>query len=282
MEKLPAVRPDICFNLCEGHWGESRESHVPAILEMLRVPYTGAGVFGLAVTLDKPTTQRLLAYHGVAVPAFQIFRNAGDPLDPRLGYPLFVKPSREGSSIGISASSIVRDEPELRRQLAAQLESYQQPILVERYIRGREVTVGVRGQPGRWPPGPAAPGGRSQELPGRRVRNLHCPIKADPGDEYFYSCPAPLSAELDREVRALAVTVFRETGCRDVARIDFRLDEGDGDRPYVIEVNALPGIAPGWSDLSLAAEAAGMTHAELINKILQAACRRYGLDERKR
>ena len=142
IEKLPALKPDLCFNLCEGHWGDSRESHIPALLEMLRVPYTASGVLTLALTLDKPMTKRVLAFHGLPSPAFQVFERAGEPLDPDMTFPLFVKPSREGTGMGVSASSIVHTPVELQERLAEQLDRYRQPILVERFIRGREVTVG--------------------------------------------------------------------------------------------------------------------------------------------
>jgi D-alanine-D-alanine ligase len=152
VEKLSKLKPDICFNICEGHWGESRESHIPALLEMMRIPYTASGVLTLALTLDKPMTKRVLAFHGLPTPAFQVFERADESLDPDLRFtdgsdsrPLFVKPSREGTGMGVSASSIVRTEAELRERLAEQIARYRQPILVERFIRGREVTVGVIG-----------------------------------------------------------------------------------------------------------------------------------------
>ena len=125
--------------------GDSREAHVPAILEMLRVPYTASGVMTLALTLDKPMTKRVLTFHGLPTPAFQVFERADEPRDPDLTFPLFAKPSREGTGMGVSGSSIVNTEAELRDQLAAQIARYRQPILVERFIRGREVTVGVIG-----------------------------------------------------------------------------------------------------------------------------------------
>jgi D-alanine-D-alanine ligase len=145
VETLPRLRPDICFNICEGHWGDSRESHVPAILEMLRIPYTGSGVLTLALTLDKPMTKRVLAFHDLPTPAFQVFERADEPLDADLRYPLFVKPSREGTGMGVSGESIVRDDVALRAQLREQLERYRQPVLVERFVSGREVTVGCLG-----------------------------------------------------------------------------------------------------------------------------------------
>jgi D-alanine-D-alanine ligase len=295
VERLPVVKPDICFNLCEGHWGDSRESHVPAILEMLRIPYTGSGVFSLGLTLDKPMTKRLLTYHQLPTPVFQVFHGALEPVSSLLRYPLFVKPSREGSSIGIDASSIVNSETELRRELTAQLQRFHQPILVEQFIRGREVTVGVIGNPtghGAWPEpgaGCADPLEGYRVLPPLQVNVERYPggdcgvysgrIKSDPGDEYYFSCPAPLSPESSARLQSLAATVFRVTNCLDVARVDFRLDADDGEEPYVLEVNALPGLCPGYSDLALAADAVGMDYGTLINAILNAACKRYGLTQ---
>jgi D-alanine-D-alanine ligase len=102
-------------------------------------------------------------------------------------------------------------------------------------------------------------------------------IKSDPGDQYFYTCPAPIPPTAADDLESIAAAVFRVTACLDVARVDFRLDADDHDRPYVLEVNALPGLCPGYSDLVLAAEACGMSYRALINAIFDAACARYGL-----
>jgi D-alanine-D-alanine ligase len=291
IEELARLKPDLCFNICEGHWGDSRESHVPALLEMLRLPYTGSGVLTLALTLDKPMTKRVLAFHGLPTPAFQTFERDDERLDPQLAFPLFVKPSREGTGMGVSAQSLVRDERELREQLREQLARYQQPILVERFVRGREVTVGVTGNLA--PP-------VARRVPGdvgalRLASGLHFlpPLEVDfsayPGSEagvytnrmktewaheFRYLCPAPLPEALVRELNRLTAAVFRVTGCRDVARVDFRLDTDDDDRPYILEVNPLPGLYPGLSDLVLAAAASGTSYDALINAILDAARRR--------
>jgi D-alanine-D-alanine ligase len=293
-EALPKLRPDICFNICEGHWGDSRESHVPAILEMLRIPYTGSGVLTLALTLDKPMTKRVLAFHGLPTPAFQVFERADEPLDSDLRYPLFVKPSREGTGMGVSGESIVRDEPELRARLADQLARYRQPILVEHFIRGREVTVGLIGNlvgPAAW----RVPRDERAErvfqglrfLPPLEVNFESYPeseggvytnrMKTDWAHDFRYLCPAPLDPALLDELNWLAAAVFRVTGCADVARVDFRLDADAGDRPYVLEVNPLPGLYPGLSDLVLEADAAGLSYGNLVNAILGAACARSGL-----
>ncbi len=145
MITLPKYRPDICFNICEGHFGDSREAQVPAILEMLRIPYTGSRVLALAMALDKPMTKRILWWHELPTPAFQEFDRADEALNDDLVYPLFVKPSREGTSMGVSAKSIVKTDEELREQVRFIIEKYKQPALVEQYIEGREVTVGMVG-----------------------------------------------------------------------------------------------------------------------------------------
>jgi len=118
---------------------------VPALLEMLRIPYTGSKVLTLALALDKPMTKRILAYHELPTPAFQTFERADEPLNEDMTFPLFAKPSREGTGMGVSRESIINNEEELRDQVSQILERYNQPALVEKYIEGREVTVGLVG-----------------------------------------------------------------------------------------------------------------------------------------
>ena len=294
VEVLPRLKPDICFNISEGHWGDSRESQIPALLEMMRVPYTGSGVLTLALTLDKPMTKRVLAFHGLPTPAFQVFERVDEPLDIDLAFPLFVKPSREGTGMGISADSIVRSEVELRSRLRSHLARYRQPILVERFIQGREVTLGCTGNlfppvARRLPEDTDAPRVTQglQFLPVLEVNFQEYPesesgvytnrIKTEWAHDFHFLCPAPISDMLHDELEWLAAAVFRTTGCFDVARVDFRLDANNGDRPYVLEVNPLPGLNPDVSDLVLESRAGGVEYDELIDRILLSACSRYGI-----
>ncbi len=293
-DSLRLVKPDICFNICEGHFGDSREAQVPALLEMLRIPYTGSRVLTLALALDKPMTKRVLAYHSLPTPAFQVFERANEPLDPDMRFPLFVKPSREGTGMGVSAESIVRDESELRVQIERQLARYNQPILAERFIAGREVTVGIVGNLTT----PVARRVPEDEDARRILRGLTFlpPVevnvaayqeqeggvytnrmKTELAHESYYLCPAPLTGDQVEELQWLAAAVFRVTGCLDVARIDFRLEANDHEQPYILEVNPLPGLNPGYSDLCVEARAAGWTYEELINRILDEAIKRHGL-----
>jgi D-alanine-D-alanine ligase len=294
-DNLRQVKPDICFNICEGHFGDSREAQVPAILEMLRIPYTGSRVLTLALALDKPMTKRVLAYHKLPTPAFQTFERVNEPLDPDMEFPLFIKPSREGTGMGVSAESILRDEGQLRAQLRRIFERYDQPALVERFIEGREVTVGLVGNltpPVAWriPEDEEAPriSRGLQFFPPLEVDMAAYPeeeagvytsrIKVDLVHEFHYLCPAPLSAELVEELNWLAAATFRVTGCLDVARVDFRLDANDGNKPYILEVNPLPGLNPGYSDLCIEAAAEGWSYEELISCILDEAVERYQLN----
>ena len=295
-DRLRKLKPDICFNIAEGHFGDSREAQVPAILEMLRLPYTGSRILTLALSLDKPMTKRVLSYHDLPTPAFQVFERLDETLDPTMQFPLFVKPSREGTGMGISAESIVHNKSQLKKQLQQLFERYDQPVLAERFIEGREVTVGVVGNLS----SPVAWRLPDDEEARRISRGLHFfpPLEIDmsryPAEEagiytnriktamaheFHYLCPAPLSPELVDELNWLTAATFRITGCLDVARVDFRLDSSNGDKPYILEINPLPGLNPEYSDLVIEARADGWTYDSLVNRILDEAIERYGLEE---
>lgn len=293
IEKLPKYKPDICFNFCEGHFGDAREAQIPGLLEMMRIPYTASKILALAVALDKPMTKQILSWHELPTPPFQTFERVDEPLDDDLQFPLFCKPSREGTGMGVSAQSVVRNEKELREQINQILEQYKQPVLVERFIEGREITVGFVGNL----IGPVA-----RRLP----HNLNAPriqaglhffppmevdlkpylesdavysnrLKVDLADQLTYLCPADLDDDTIDELNWLAAAVFRVIGCLDVSRVDFRLDANDNWKPYILEINPLPGLAPGISDIVIEAAADGIEHAELVNMILNTALKRYGL-----
>lgn len=300
IEALQSYRPDLCFNIAEGHWGDGREAQIPGLLEMLRIPYTGSQVLTLALTLDKPMTKRILRYHNLPTAEFQVFERSDDPLDDELlnlegelRFPLFVKPSREGTGIGVSANSIVHNSSELRLKVEELLTRYNQPILAERFIQGREITVGVLGN---LPPTAAR---RIHErasfdmlpeelsfLPPLEVDMSAYPsesgiytnrVKVELVHEFAFICPAPLDAALVQELNRLSAAVFRVTGCKDVARVDFRLDESQNNQPYILEVNPLPGLNPDYSDLCIEGRALGWSYEQLINTIAENAIQRYGL-----
>jgi D-alanine-D-alanine ligase len=293
LDTLQVFKPDICFNICEGHFGDARESHIPSLLEMMRIPYTGSKVLTLALALDKPMTKRVIAFHNLPTPEFQTFERVDEILSPDMKFPLFVKPSREGTGMGVSRQSIVHNEEEMRYQIELIFDKYKQPVLVERYIEGREVTVGFIGNL----VGPVA-----QRLPddenARRIQaGLHFlppmevdlspftdsdtvysnRLKVDLADKLNYLCPAPITEDQKDELNWLAAAVFRVTGALDVSRVDFRLDMHDNFKPYILEINPLPGLSPIISDLVIEAAGEGITHTELVNMILNTALERYGM-----
>jgi len=293
-DNVRRLKPDICFNICEGHFGDSREAQVPAMLEMLRIPYTGSQVLTLALTLDKPMTKRVLTYHGLPTPQFQVFERIHEPINDDLVFPLFVKPSREGTGMGVSADSIVQNEEQLRTQLRRLFDRYDQPVLAEHFIEGREITVGVVGNlttPVAWrlPEDEEAPrvSRGLNLLPPLEIDMTRYPdeeagvytsrIKTELAHEFHYLCPAPIDDDMLEELNWLTAATFRVTGCQDVARVDFRLDANDGNKPYILEINPLPGLNPEYSDLCIEARAEGWTYEELVNRILNEATERYGL-----
>lgn len=305
VERLREFQPDLCFNISESHFGDGRESQVPAILEMMQIPYTGSGLTSLALALDKPMTKRILAYHGLPTPEFQVFTHVDESLhgdllneDGDLRFPLFIKPSAEGTSMGVSGDSIVHTVAALRQEVGRQLNRYQEPILAERFIQGREVMVGMVGNvntDGLYRPNELAIHDDIPDtlefMPAIEVDTTKYPetergvytnrMKVEMADDYHYFCPAPLSDEQWHELQRLSAATFRAVDCKDVARIDFRLDETQAYKPYILEINPLPGLNPNYSDLCLQALARGWDHDRLVNAILDAAVERHGLTLRQ-
>lgn len=293
IDTVRAYKPDICFNIAESHFGDSREAQIPAILEKLQIPYTGSKILTLALTLDKAMTKRILAWHNLPTPEFQVFERVDEPLDEGMIFPLFIKPGHKGTGMGISFQSILHDEKELRAQLEFILKKYKQSALVERYIEGREVTVGLVGNL----IGPVARRVPKDENAHRIQAGLQFlppmevnlapwveaggiysnELKTAHAADLEYLCPAPLDEDQIDELNWLAAAVFRVTGALDVSRIDFRLDIRDNLKPYILEINPLPGLMPRLSDIVIEAAADGISHTELINMILNTALKRYGL-----
>lgn len=300
ISQLERYQPDLCFNIAESHFGDSREAQIPALLDILGLPYTGSRVLTLTLALDKPMTKRLLRYHDLPTPEFQVFDQPNDPIDDdllneegELRFPLFVKPSREGTSVGISARSIVRTVKELYEVVEEQLQRYKQPILVEHFIEGRELTVGVIGNLGQI----VARRINDRQVPDTLPEGLHFlpalevnlheydaeeagvytnRIKTDLVDDFKYACPPSISDDILHQLNVLTAAVFRVIGCKDVSRVDFRIDNVTG-KPYILEVNPLPGLNPNYSDLCIQARAENWTYNQLINKITDEALMRHGM-----
>ena len=275
VERLMAgPRPELVVNIAEGTGcARSREARVPAVLEMLSIPYTGSDPLTLAATLDKDCAKRLVASAGVATPAWAVY--SGDvqrfqAQASKLTYPVIIKPAYEGSSKGVLETSVIDSPAGLEDPLVHMHEFYQQPILVEEYIEGDELTVGVLGN--RSPQVLGVMRVLPQKPGGAFIYSLE--VKRNWEQAVRYECPAALRGADTKAVEAAALACFEVLGCRDVARVDFRLRNGV---PYFLEVNPLPGLSPKSGDLVLLAGYMGVGYQELVSRILEAACDRLQL-----
>jgi len=275
LEKVLKERVDFVFNIAEGRGTfRSREGQVPSVLEMLGIPYSFSDPLTLAISLDKPLTKRLVAEAGVAVaPEWVVGTRAelealcASPPE----FPLFAKPAFEGSSKGIRNSSLLKNRGELWDRVGEMLSNYSQPVLVEAFIEGDEYTVGVLGNDP-----PAAIGAV-------RVRPKSGPdpsfvysveAKRDWQNQLAYDVPPPLHGDALNRLYADAVKAFGAIGCRDVARVDFRLKDGV---PVLLEINPLPGLSPAYGDLPLLARGMGLSYPDLMRRMLSASFTRCGL-----
>lgn len=268
---LASTPVDVVFNIAEGFRGRNRESQVPALLELLDIPYTGSDPATLSLALDKALAKRVVRAAGIDTPNFQLMNSGRERLDKQFTrWPLMVKPVAEGSSKGVISKSVCHNETELREVVKEMVERYQQPALVEEYIGGREFTVGLLGErrPEVLPPMEIVFTDKSDKTPIYKFED-----KLEENDRIRYEVPAKLEPGQLERLRASARTAFMSLGCRDVARVDFRMD--DTGRIYFIECNPLPGLTPGWSDLVLIAQGDGMDYRTLIGEILSGAIRRY-------
>lgn len=265
-------RWDLVFNIAEGVRGRSREAQVPAVCELFDQPYTFSDPLACAVTLDKPLAKRLVRDGGVPTPPFAIVEREeqADWLsDFGLEPPLFIKPAAEGSSKGVTGRSRIEGREELRPAIAELLRTFRQPVLVESYLPGREVTVGIVGN-----------GGEARVVGVMEVTfkngtdgDYTAINKQDFENRVTYRL---LDGEpLAEKARERALAAFHLLSCRDVARVDFRCDPAG--EPCFLEINPLPGIHPTYSDLPIMSTLAGISYPELLGRIVEASARRWGL-----
>jgi D-alanine-D-alanine ligase len=283
-ERLRQARPDIVFNIAEGFHGVNREAHVPAICEFFGIPYSGSDPFTLTLCLDKARTKETLTFHGIPTPEFAVVEALAE-IEWRtadLELPLFVKPLHEGSSKGITDSNLCWDRAQLRAQTKFLLENYNQPVLVEEYLPGKEFTCAVLGNGEEATVLPIV-GMNFETLPNGALPIYSFDAKfvwdrpENPLD--IFQCPARITRELQASIERVTLDAFRVLGCRDWARIDVRLDAAGV--PNVLEVNPLPGILPDPADnscLPKAARAAGIGYEELIQNCLRYAAARQGVN----
>lgn len=288
---LKEEKPDICFNIAEGLGGDAREAQVPALLEMLAIPYTGSRVLANGISLNKTLTKRIWRDRRLPVAPFQEFQFGDEPLRPELKFPLFVKPAREGTGMGVDMNAIVNTEAELRERAQYIINTYQQPALVENFLPGREFTVGILGRAdaklySRHPEWYEKDGFHrfpvleldtdNTEGPWVYTNEAKSKDVGPEGSEGFF-CPANIDPELEKKLKHLAFRAHNILDVLDVSRTDIRLDE-EGN-PRLIEINTLPGLTPNYSDLCLQAAAEGISHTELVLEILYLGASRWGMLE---
>jgi D-alanine-D-alanine ligase len=247
-----------------------REALIPALLDAYRIPYTFSDPCVMAVSLHKGFTKSVLRDAGLSTPEFALVREPGDIDSVDLPYPLFAKPLAEGTGKGITEASRITDPWNLRQLCLKLLEKHRQPVLVERYLPGREFTVGILGTGEQ-----AAVLGTLEvvirergEAGGYTYLNKQ---RCEDLVEYRY-CTGGEGEDVIRGTEDLALRAWRVLGCRDAGRVDIRLDELA--KPSILEVNPLAGLHPTHSDLPMIATAVGMGYRELIDRIIASAAER--------
>jgi D-alanine-D-alanine ligase len=264
---------DFVFNISEGRGNyRSREAQIPAVLEMLDIPYSGSDPQCLAVALDKPLTKKLVQAAGVRTPKWEVVGNRQkmeEVCHDSFPLPAFIKPAFEGSSKGIRLGCRVEDRRQMARVTATTLEQYRQPVMIEEFISGDEVTVGVVGN------SPPQILGIMRILPRKRSNDFvySLEVKRDWQNQVDYECPAQLEAKVLKKITDFSLRAFNTLGCRDFARLDFRLDQKG--MPCFLEINPLPGLNPKSSDLPIMAYKMGWNYQSLISSVLNAALERY-------
>ena len=272
LSKILHEKVHLVFNIAEGRGTyRSREAQVPSILEMLDIPYSGSDPQCLAICLDKPLTKRLVSSEGVSTPNWRVINNKQELRQIGswdLPFPAIVKPAYEGSSKGIRLNSVVENVKQAVETIEILLERYQQPAMLEQIILGDEVTVGITGN------SPPKILGIMRILP--KQRDAHfiytIDVKRNYLDSVEYECPAGLEQTVLQRIQIASLRAFDALGCRDFARLDFRIDAAGV--PYFLEINPLPGLGT-HSDLVLMAKKMGWNHRQLIGAVLNAALERY-------
>jgi D-alanine-D-alanine ligase len=276
LRSVLAEPPDFVLNLAEGHGtSRSREARVPAVLEMLGIPYSGSDPLTLSIGLDKDLTKRLVAGSGVGrLPKGFVATADSDGFvnghAVSMPWPWIVKPAWEGSSKGIRSACLVHDLDSFEQVVAGLTADYRQPLLVEEFVTGDEVTVGVIGN------APPRVVGMMRITPVAPTDHFvySLEVKRDFRRQVHYEAPPKLPDATLSAIEEAALSIYNALGCRDVARIDFRIRDNI---PYFLEINPLPGVNPESSDLVIMTGLLGWSYDQLIRTILETALRRCGL-----
>jgi D-alanine-D-alanine ligase len=257
LAELAAEKFDRVFIALHGRYGE--DGSLQGALEQLGIPYTGSGVMASSVAMDKIFTKKIWLYHQLTTPKYAVLSADSDlaTVTQELGLPLIVKPPHEGSTIGITKVSAAEALP-AAYQLAAQ---FDEEVLAEEFIQGRELTVAVLGR-----------GAGARALP--LIEIVAPDGNYDYQNKYFtddtkYLCPAPLDESLSLEIQRMCEEAYRAVNCEGWARIDVLLRARDN-KPFLIEINTSPGMT-GHSLVPMAAKAAGMSYEDVCVEILKTA-----------
>lgn len=262
-------RYDLVFSIAEGVKGRSREAQVPALCELFEQPYLLSDPLTLAASLDKAVAKRLVRDASVPTPAFAVAESPAD-IAEWTAFPAFVKPLAEGTGKGCEAGSLVQDAPALQAAVSRVIERFNQPALVERFLGGREFTIGIVGNSAE----ARVLGVCEILLNANAEANVYSLVNKERCEDLVtYARADDAEARLAAD-RALAA--YRALGCRDAGRIDFRSDETG--EPYFLEANPLAGLHPAHSDLPILAAQNGIPFVALIGMILDAGLARYGLE----
>jgi D-alanine-D-alanine ligase len=271
LDNVRREKVDFVFNIAEGRGTyRSREAQIPSVLEMLDIPYTGSDPQCLAISLDKPLTKKLAASFGVSTPKWTIVKSSAELEETswsKMPFPAIVKPAFEGSSKGIRLTALAHDAREAQQEASRQLEIYKQPVMIEEFIDGDEITVGMVGN------SPPKIVGMMRIIPRKKDTQFvySVEVKRDYINQVDYECPARLEQKVLDEIADSSMKIFQGLECRDFARVDFRIAR-DG-TVHFLEINPLPGLG-NYSDLIIMAIKMGWTHEGLITAVLDAAFER--------
>lgn len=268
-EKIKGV--DFVFNLATGGGKEGRQIHVPAILDLLNIPYTGSSAFAHTICLDKFITKVILSFYGISTPKFILIKENEDfPLNFLLNFPVIVKPVREGGALGLTKDSVVYDLKGVKNCVNRIHKEFNEPALVEEFIEGKEVTCGIIGNKD-----------EIEVLPLLEIDFYSLPDDVEKFYSYRvkneienikYYCPARLEKDVEEKVKEGAIKAFKALGLRDYTRMDIRIKNGEY---FILEVNSLPLLVPNYSDILKMAEKVGYSYDDFILKILEIAIKRY-------
>ncbi|MGB9843994.1 MAG: D-alanine--D-alanine ligase family protein [Caldisericia bacterium] len=264
---------DFVFNLATSGGKEGRQIHVPAILDLLNIPFTGSTAFVHTLCLDKFITKLILSFYGISTPKFFLVKEGeSDSFEKnfKLSYPVIIKPVREGGALGLTKDSVVYDLEGVKREVKKIHKEFSEPSLIEEFIEGIEVTCGIIGN-----------NDEIMVLPFLEIDFYSLPDDIEKFYSYRvkneienikYYCPARLEKSIEEKLKEGVIKAYKVIGLRDFGRMDIRIKNNNF---YILEVNSLPLLVPNYSDILKMAEKVGFTYDDFILKILEIAIKRY-------